>query len=604
MSWKSHAALVCVLAGLVLFTNLGGPRLWDRDEPRNAGCAAEMLERGDWITPVFNGELRTHKPVLLYWFMMTAYAVLGVNEFAARFWSAALGVATCLCVYAVGRRLLAPRVGLWAAIILATTLMFDVAGRAATPDSVLIFFTTLALSVYGLRVFRTDAESGKVAVVENGFATDWPFLLSLYGVMAVATLAKGPIGVLLPCAVIGVFLLGQRAADHYGRPSGIVRAIRPVTYFIETCYAMRVHWGGLIVLAIAVPWYAWVGVRTEGAWLEGFFLEHNVGRAINAMEGHGGSPIWYYPVALMAGFAPWSVFFIPTGLDAWARFRRSDEHAASLGFAVSWVAVYLGLFSLASTKLPSYITPCYPGVALLVAAYVERLSNGQSACSRYWPRISFSIWALIGVAILIGLPLAASHYLPGQQWLGAIGLIPLVGGAISLICLRLARPDAATRAFALGAFLFVWIAFSFVSVHVDRQQRFDDLLSQLQDRAAEPQLASYRVLEPSWVFYSRTTIKPVFMGEPDQPTERGGRYSGVVWVKHREQELRDYLTSGDDHFLLTTREHYDRIREQLPAGHGVVAETKYFLKDESIVAVGRTTPRVASRVDPGKAKSQ
>jgi 4-amino-4-deoxy-L-arabinose transferase-like glycosyltransferase len=72
----------------LLFWNLGVPRLWDEDEPRNASCAREMMERGDWITPTFNGQLRTDKPILLYWLMRGSYTVFGPTEFAARFWSA------------------------------------------------------------------------------------------------------------------------------------------------------------------------------------------------------------------------------------------------------------------------------------------------------------------------------------------------------------------------------------------------------------------------------------------------------------------------------------------------------------------------------------
>jgi len=125
--------IVAATAAVVFFTNLGGPSLWDRDEPRNAGCAAEMWERGDWIVPTFNDELRAHKPALLYWLMMTAYAVGGVNEFSARFWSAALGAATCLLTYGIGSRLYRPSVGLWAGVALATALNFGVAARAATP---------------------------------------------------------------------------------------------------------------------------------------------------------------------------------------------------------------------------------------------------------------------------------------------------------------------------------------------------------------------------------------------------------------------------------------------------------------------------------------
>src|SRR3954468_20902218 len=89
-----HVTLLVALSALTFFTNLGVPALWDRDEPRNAGCAREMLARGDWGVPMFNGELRTPKPVLLYWLMMPAYAAFGDPEFAARFWSAALGVGT------------------------------------------------------------------------------------------------------------------------------------------------------------------------------------------------------------------------------------------------------------------------------------------------------------------------------------------------------------------------------------------------------------------------------------------------------------------------------------------------------------------------------
>src|SRR5947209_822738 len=98
-------AFVAAIAAFVVLTNLGGPRLWDRDEPRNAGCAWEMLERHDWVVPRFNAELRTHKPVLLYWGIMSAYFIFGINEFAARLPSALCAIGTVLCTYRMGRRL-------------------------------------------------------------------------------------------------------------------------------------------------------------------------------------------------------------------------------------------------------------------------------------------------------------------------------------------------------------------------------------------------------------------------------------------------------------------------------------------------------------------
>ena len=89
-----HQAWIILAAGVLFFTNLGGPRLWDDDETKNASCAREMLERGDWIVPSFNYEPRYDKPILLYWLMLGAYHAFGVNEFAARFPSALLALGT------------------------------------------------------------------------------------------------------------------------------------------------------------------------------------------------------------------------------------------------------------------------------------------------------------------------------------------------------------------------------------------------------------------------------------------------------------------------------------------------------------------------------
>ena len=101
MLWTQlkQASFVAAVAALVMLSNLGGSRLWDRDEPRNAGCAREMLARRDLVVPYFNGELRTHKPVLLYWCIMASYEVFGVNEFAARLPSALCAIGSALCVY-------------------------------------------------------------------------------------------------------------------------------------------------------------------------------------------------------------------------------------------------------------------------------------------------------------------------------------------------------------------------------------------------------------------------------------------------------------------------------------------------------------------------
>ncbi|HEV3024204.1 MAG TPA: glycosyltransferase family 39 protein, partial [Pirellulales bacterium] len=143
-----HHLWITLAALAVFFTNLGVPHLWDDDEPKNAECAREMLVRGDWIVPTFNEELRYDKPALLYWLMIAAYRAFGVNEFAARLPSAVLAVVTTLATYHCGRLLFRPRVGLWAGLAISTSVLFVVAGRAATPDSALVCSTTLAMLAF------------------------------------------------------------------------------------------------------------------------------------------------------------------------------------------------------------------------------------------------------------------------------------------------------------------------------------------------------------------------------------------------------------------------------------------------------------------------
>ena len=136
----------CLLlaCSLVLFLRLDSTRLWDQDEGFFAGTAAEMYAQDEWIVPVFNDEMFGHKPPWMYWMMMLGYQLFGVNELGARFFSAVFGTASVFLTYFLGSRLKNPRAGFLAGLALATCLMFSVVGRAATPDSYLVFFSTLA----------------------------------------------------------------------------------------------------------------------------------------------------------------------------------------------------------------------------------------------------------------------------------------------------------------------------------------------------------------------------------------------------------------------------------------------------------------------------
>ncbi len=608
-----HTLLIAVVGGVVLFTNLGGPRLWDRDEPRNAGCTAEMLQRGDWVTPMFNGELRTHKPILLYWFMMTAYAVFGVNEFSARFWSAALAIGTAWLTYAIGRRLFSASVGLWAGVILLSSLMFDVAGRAATPDSVLIFWITAALAVYAWGTFPRAALAATAATQRrpDRLFPSWPVSVSLYACMGMAVLAKGPVGLVLPTAVIGMYLLIMRlpeaapttATSRAGRIwAGVCRLLRPFApvHFLRTCWSMRPVTAIVVTLAVALPWYLLVGMRTDGEWLRGFLLEHNLGRAARPMEDHGGW-FFYYPIAILVGFFPWSVFAAPILIEVSRRMRRAHDWFAGNLFACCWIAVYVGLFSIAQTKLPSYITPCYPALALIAAVFVDGWLKGLPTLSATWNRVAFTCLGLVGATFTLGIPFAAHYFLPGDEWLAVIGLLPLSMSIACFVFTARGEPRRAAISFAIGAILFTTSLVGVAAVRVDRHQQFYKLVDAIYQRSSQPRIGALGVMEPSWVFYGKRPIERLFVPELESGITLEQPILGAQRTKDWQEKpllnLWHYADGGPDNFIITTERYLQRVG-QMPAGAEVIAEVPYFLQQEKLLLLRCRVDRQTARRRP------
>src|SRR3989454_976055 len=232
-----EGALLLVLCALLFFLGLGTPGLTDRDEGSNAEAAREMVQSGDWLTPTLNGTPRFAKPILIYWLIACSYLVFGLSEFAARLPSALFGTLLVLMQYAFATRLLGPTVGLRAALILLLNFEVLAIGRMVLTDMVLVFFTTLSIFSFFL------------AMEGEGRAKRWYW--GFYVGMALATLTKGPVGVLVPLlAVIPYLLLTRRW-----------REIAP---------ECRLLTGTAVFLLIAAPWYA------------AMFLLHGAGYAASA----------------------------------------------------------------------------------------------------------------------------------------------------------------------------------------------------------------------------------------------------------------------------------------------------------------------------------
>ncbi|MEC9092004.1 MAG: glycosyltransferase family 39 protein [Planctomycetota bacterium] len=582
--------LITAIAGSVFFFNLGSAKLWDRDEPRNAGCAREMMERGNYVTPIFNDELRDAKPVLLYWLMISAYHWFGVSEYSARFWSALLALGTVFCTYFLAQRFFNRQVAVFAAVILSTSLMFDVAARAATPDSILIFFNTAALAVFVAFAFPKQLEAKGASM--PGFPDHRLMAVGMYGLMAFGVLAKGPIGFLMPTAIIGMYLLIVTADRTELRPvEGVLgkiqqfwlnglRVVHPL-HFLKTCWSMKLMTAIIMILAIAGPWYYLVGQQTNGEFLTTFFFKEHLGRSTTSFENHSGG-IWYYPAVMSVGFFPWSVFALPVGVSIFCCRRNLPP---SLVLLFCWVGVQVGVFTVVQTKLPSYVTPCYPALAIVVGYFLYSWINGEVAIGSWLPRISFGTLGVSGLLIGAGLGYASVKVLDVTYVVSLIGLIPLVAGFIAFALWQVnASQWYRTQAIYLlfgSAVCFSILFFGFLLPYVSRSQEYQQLFVHADRLQNDSPLGSFGCLEPTWVFYGK---QPIYeLNEDSQCTDRiGDRRES--WKPKSRPPLKQFLIEEQGQ-VITLAKLVPEIESMIGQPLRIIHRVSYFLKQEELVLV-------------------
>jgi 4-amino-4-deoxy-L-arabinose transferase-like glycosyltransferase len=594
-----HQIWIAGIAAVALFTNLGATRLWDQDEAFFARTAVEMQERHEWVVPYFNGELFAHKPPLMFWMMRLGYMLFGVNEFAARFWSAVFGVATAVLVYRLGRRMFNTQVGLWAGLAMATALMFDVVARAATPDCFLVFFSTLALYIFARHENWEDRAPNEAG--SDNFATlPWRTCVAMYAAMGLAVLVKGPIGVLLPGSAIGLYLLMRdvpaQASDRNGWTDRVLLFLRRLIpgRIIRAVWCMRPFTAIATVAIVAGPWFALVGWRTGGNFLREFFGVQNYGRFVGAMDNHSGG-IWYYPVIILMGFFPWSILAIPTLLDLTRRCCGVESWQRGSKFLASWIMVFVGFFSAAATKLPNYVLPAYPALALATGCLIHRWLTRPEGVHRWWPRLSFGSLALVGCITAISMPLVAKGSIHGRLILeqlgvsteltgeiamtGWLGVILVVGGTAGIVLAERQRTNAAMLGLAITAVIFCMSLFAGIAVRVDRHQPSPIVAAAIREHSVgDPQIAQFGYFRPSLVYYTDSRVEAC----------------------KTPQRLIEFLQQSTSSFAITTNEQYDRVAAQLPADVTVIDKCAEFPRRGEVLILGRKT--LVARRDDERAK--
>ncbi len=359
--------VLCALCIVVLFFQLGDRPLWDVDEGMHAATSKDMVLTGDWVTTRSNGVNFYDKPVLFNWFAAISFVVFGFTAFAARLPAAVLGLATVLVSYVFGRLLFGSRAGLLAGVVLATSPEFIVLSRTVMHDISLAFFISLAL--YFFYAAFSNQRHRRIR------------LFLCYAAMGFAALAKGPIGLLLPGMIIGLFLLVK------GR--------------LNFLKEMSLGWGTLIFLIVAAPWYVLISMRNPD-YLSYFFLKLNFGNFLSNTQAHHLQPFYYYIPVLLGGMLPWSCF-VPLAflrpLDR--KLQKIDDGVL---FLLCWFLVIFLFFSVASSKLGTYILPALPAVALLIGrAWQEIITAPTPGLHRgtTWSLAPLPVFFLAGTAFIM-----------------------------------------------------------------------------------------------------------------------------------------------------------------------------------------------------------
>lgn len=398
-------ALAAILAAsaLAFVLGLGGLGLLGPDEPRYAEVAREMFVSGDYISTRLCGCLWFEKPVLLYWLSAISYRFFGVNELAARLPTAITAIATVALLFLALRRLAFPRVAVCGSLVLATSGIFIAYARVAAPDMILTAAMTAAL----LAGFLATKTRGRARLIYTVLA---------FSSMGLGVLAKGLVGIVLVLAILSVFLL-------------ITRQVTSLRW--RDCLI-----GLVAFVAVAGTWYIPVIERHGWAFIEEFFIRHHFQRFTSNEFGHP-QPVYFFLLVAIAGTAPWTFFLIPSVARLRSLRPRLEERDSLLALAWIWVAVPLIFFSLSESKLPGYILPISPALAVILGVEVERFWSGDRARI-----LRVAVWAT--AFVLVGISAGFMIYLHREAVrVSGVGMLleglPLAFALVAVVALVMNR---------------------------------------------------------------------------------------------------------------------------------------------------------------------
>lgn len=492
--------VVFIVAGLIFFFHLGAYGFWEPDEARYGEIAREMLALRDFIVPHLNYVAYVEKPPLLYWLAALSFRILGINEFAARVIPATSATLGVLATFIFANRVMGRRRAVIAAAILATAPLYAVMAQVLTTDMLLSALTTIAI----FTLFLHYKESGI-----------WAWIA--YVAMALATLTKGPVAIVLPSLTMLVFLWWE------GALRGSIRRFHAIA-------------GAVLVLAIVAPWFIAISIREPG-FLDFYFVGEHIRRIFDSSFSHG-EPFYFYVPVVIAGLLPWSLL-VP--FLTWRRMRPNPARR----YCVIASLVIIGIFSASSGKLIPYIIPAFPALAVLLAdgiiscAWPDEPHALRSPDSRILME-SGPLLGLLGAGVIIAAIEAASFRTPYpmlvQPELFAIGGILVFGGAMTALAFsaRLTGTGLSLIVITLAGAL---CAGTWARLAAEPMRSYASLSRAVAERAPHAQIICYHRYAQGLPFYTRRRVIVV------------GPLSELRFGSERASDAKDYFFTSDNDLL-------------------------------------------------------
>ncbi len=394
--------VLTAVAGLLFLPGLGSRDFWAPGEPIYAEVIRVMFEKGDWLIPKLNGELFADKPIFYYWLALFVSKLAGgVSEWTVRLPGAFAGIGLVLVTYAFGKTFFNRQIGFMSGLVFATTSRALWESRFLRLDTTLSFFLFLGF-FYFVKAF-----------LRHGTRANY---FGAYFCFALATLTKGPIGLILPVLAISSLLLVT------GRWRELPR--------------MHLIAGLMLVIAVISPWLILLHLRGQDAWLSDFIWIHNVQNYALKPIGHI-RPIYYYLVNLPPDFLPW-MLFIPGALIFYFPWRGRLREEANLAL-LCWFATIFVFFSISKSKIAYYLLPVYPALALFIACYLSELSVKQKLSGFHWRLTELCLYLLASTMLVAGFALPIfTHTLERTllPWSAPLSMILVVGAIGMFIFLR------------------------------------------------------------------------------------------------------------------------------------------------------------------------